>query len=435
MAKGKAFGRFEAALGVVGLLALGAAYAMVTGWNPLPALQDWLVHSRLMSEPEPTWAVTVADQPASAVVAGGVVVVAMGNRVDGYLLADGAQQWTREVAWSAVAGLGAGSVVVAGKPERRGYEALDPATGQVEWSDPTAIGAWTFTNLVIGLACGQDFSCVLTARSPASGTVRWTATVSGNGRPLSGANRPLAGLRAMGPASPVPQPVPPALGFPLDDEIQVIGTGDGSRLHRYRSNAAGRVTMAGGRAVVTSGTFRDDTCRLHVEGRDPGSDRSVWRRDGYNLHTSAGLGCDQRTSPRGGGGLIAAVSADDRDVLLDPATGAEVYRAGPGQQIIDTNGHLVLVRGTDGQSIVAIKLAGGGTAWARTANRSVKVAFGPSVVVVTDPDAQRLTVLSDGGTVLATVSTDATVLGYADSGLLVNGGRQVGLLSYGGAGR
>src|SRR5439155_9885240 len=99
-----------------------------------------------------------------------------------------------------------------------------------------------------------------------------------------------------------------------------------------------------------------DTCRPHVAGRDPAGDRPVWRRDGYDLRTSTGLGCDQRTSPRGGGGLIAAVSADDRDVLLDPATGAEVYRAGPGQRIIDTNGQLVLVRGTDGKSVVAIEV-------------------------------------------------------------------------------
>src|SRR5439155_9638870 len=139
MAGGKAFGRFEAALGVVGLVALGAAYVMVTGWNPLPAIQDWLQRSRLMSEPAPIWAVTVGDRPSSAVVARGVVVVDMGSQVDGYLLADGAQQWTHAVAWSAVAGLGFGSVVVAGKPAGRGYEALDPATGQVKWSDPTAI--------------------------------------------------------------------------------------------------------------------------------------------------------------------------------------------------------------------------------------------------------------------------------------------------------
>jgi hypothetical protein len=260
--------------------------------------------------------------------------------------------------------------------------------------------------------------------------VRWTATLTGNGRPLFGINRPLAGVRALGATSPEPQPVPPVLGFPLDDETQLISTKDGKALHRYRSGVAARVAVAGGRAVVTSGTFRDDVCHLHVDGRDPAGDRQVWHRDGYDLHTSAGLGCDQRTSPRGGGGLVEAVSADDRDVLLDPATGQEVYRAEPGQRIVDTNGRLAVVRSADRKSLLTIDLDTGRVAWTRTAGRTVKVSFGPAVVVFIDPDAQKLTVCSTGGSVLASVTTDASVLGYADSGLLINGGRQIGLISY-----
>ena len=41
MAKGKAVGRFEAVLGLVGLLALGVTAVLITGWNPLPQVQDW----------------------------------------------------------------------------------------------------------------------------------------------------------------------------------------------------------------------------------------------------------------------------------------------------------------------------------------------------------------------------------------------------------
>ena len=51
MAKGKVIGRFEAALGIIGLLALGSAYVVVTGWNPLPAWQNWLAHSRIIADP------------------------------------------------------------------------------------------------------------------------------------------------------------------------------------------------------------------------------------------------------------------------------------------------------------------------------------------------------------------------------------------------
>src|SRR5256885_1254374 len=138
MAKGRAIGRFEAALGVIGLLALGGAYAIVTGWNPMPQLRDWLERSRVLAQPAPTWAVTVDDQPTSAVVVRGVVVVAMGDTVAGYLLSGGTQQWTHDVSWSAVAGSGLGSVVVAGKAQGRGDEALGPATRGGKWAGPHA---------------------------------------------------------------------------------------------------------------------------------------------------------------------------------------------------------------------------------------------------------------------------------------------------------
>src|SRR2546423_10650170 len=126
MAKGRAIGQFEAMLGVVGLLALGVAYSIVTGWNPLPRLQGWLDRTRTLAEPAPAWTVTTTDEPSSAVAVGTTAVVAGGRALSGYTLANGTQQWAREVAWSAVAGAGAGSVVVAGRPTR-GYGEPGPA--------------------------------------------------------------------------------------------------------------------------------------------------------------------------------------------------------------------------------------------------------------------------------------------------------------------
>jgi hypothetical protein len=359
----------------------------------------------------------------------------MGDSLAGYLVDGGSEKWRRDAAWSGVAGSGLGSVVIAGKAKGRGYDALDPATGVPRWSDPDASGAWTFTNLVIGVACPQDSGCVLTARTPENGTVRWQARLTGDARPLAGANRPLVGLRAMGRRpSMAPRPVPPVLGFPLDDEVQVIGTGDGARLHRYRSEPSARFAAVGHRVVVVTATFRGDACTRHVAGRDPGTDQAVWHRDGYDLHTTSGLGCDQRTDPPGGGGLIAAVSGDGHEVLLDPDTGNEVYRAPPDAKLLDTDGRLVLVR-TDKKSVAAVEVRTGRTVWTRPYARGMSVSLGPSVVVFADPDEQKLTVVSDGGTVLAAVSSDATVLGYADSGLIINRGRQLGLIPYGSQGR
>src|SRR5947209_5980462 len=162
MAKGRAIGRFEAALGVVGVLALGVTYSVVTGWNPVPKLQDWLDRSRTLAEPAPAWTAKVSDQPSGAVVVGTTVVVTAGTAISGYRLGGGELVWTRDAPWSAVAGSGAGAVVVAGK-SGKGYDALDPGTGAVRWSDPAAIGAWTFTDLVVGLSCPPSVVCVLTA--------------------------------------------------------------------------------------------------------------------------------------------------------------------------------------------------------------------------------------------------------------------------------
>ena len=63
MANGRAIGRFEAALGVVGLLALGVTYSVATHRNPLPAVQGWLDRSQTLAEPAPAWTVRTGDQP------------------------------------------------------------------------------------------------------------------------------------------------------------------------------------------------------------------------------------------------------------------------------------------------------------------------------------------------------------------------------------
>src|SRR5689334_17368262 len=98
MAKGRAIGQFEAMLGVIGLLALGVAYSIVTGWNPLPKLQGWLDRTRTLAEPAPAWTVT-ASEPSGAVVVGATVVLSAGRTVSGYTLSGGSQQWSRDTGW------------------------------------------------------------------------------------------------------------------------------------------------------------------------------------------------------------------------------------------------------------------------------------------------------------------------------------------------
>ena len=427
MANGRAIGRFEAALGVVGLLALGVTYSVATHRNPLPAVQGWLDRSQTLAEPAPAWTVRTGDQPSWAVAAGSVAVVDAGGTVSGYALATGSLGWSRSAAWGAVAGSGAGAVVLIGQPGQ-GYQVLDPASGTARWSDPAAIGAWTFTDLVIGISCPQGVVCVLTARTPQAGTVRWQLALPGDARPLGGANRPLVGMRPLGPVDHPPLPVPALLGFPVGDQVQVVDTAAGTRPATYRSTPSSWVAVAGARVVVSRGDAKRGKCTPSAEGRDPAGDRLVWQRVGYDLRTASA--CDQRADPLGGGGLLAARSPDGRDVLLAPATGDEVFRAGAGEKLLDTDGILALVRTADRKAVRSVDVGSGATRWTRPAARDAGVALGPGVVVFTDLAANRLTAVSASGTVLVDVSSAATVLGFAADGVLVNVGRQVGLIRF-----
>src|SRR2546429_305983 len=138
----------------------------------------------------------------------------------------------------------------------------------------------------------------------AAGTVVVTAggAATGYARPLSGANHTLVGIRPMSRTERGPLPVPALLGFPVNDEVQVIDTGAGTRVRTYRSGPMSWATVAATRVVVTSGNFRSGTCHLRTEGRDPAGDRQGWQRGGDGLHTGTELGCDQRTKPLRGGG-------------------------------------------------------------------------------------------------------------------------------------
>src|SRR2546430_9407296 len=108
MAKGRAIGQFEAMLGVVGLLALGVAYGVATGWNPLPRLQGWLDRAHALAEPAPAWTVTAGAEPSRAGVAGTPVVISSGRTVTGDTPRGGTPHWTPETRRSAVARSGCG---------------------------------------------------------------------------------------------------------------------------------------------------------------------------------------------------------------------------------------------------------------------------------------------------------------------------------------
>jgi hypothetical protein len=111
--------------------------------------------------------------------------------------------------------------------------------------------------------------------------------------------------------------------------------------------------------------------------------------------------------------------------------GTEVYRAPVGQEILATDGEVIVVRAVGGESVQAVR-GQGAPLWSRVADRHTKVGMTPDEVLITDPEAGRLAaVRSTTGEVLVDAQTGATVLGYAEHGLVISVNRTVGLLRYG----
>jgi hypothetical protein len=431
VAKGKAVGRFEAALGIVGVLALGTTAILITGWNPLPEVQAWFERSGKLAEPEAIWVERVGGQPSAAVVAGSTVIVTMRGTIEARGLNSGTTLWQREADWAGVAGDESATVAVVGR-RGAGLEVLDPATGNVRWKDGDAVGAWTFRDLVLTLSCGGLSDCALAARTPSDGTQRWKSTLPGIGRVLSGVNSSLLGSRELSPTfrdavAASPDPVPSLLGFPTDERVQVVDTASGRRLREEKPTSTSRVVVVGGRVLVSTATPRDGGCRYSLEARDAATGKSVWKKDGYDLHTASGAGCEQRKDPPGSGNVLAATRGDNRDVFLAAHDGKELWVGAPGETAIATDGQYGVVRSADKKSIKVLDLSNGGRLWEQAVPAKSDVAITRYAVLVNDSAATNLKAYSSrSGRQVLDLKTTAEVLGYGPSGLMLGRGRTIG---------
>ncbi|MBO0868537.1 MAG: hypothetical protein J2P15_08225 [Micromonosporaceae bacterium] len=433
--------RVKTFLALMGVIAIPVTYGLVTGWNPLPGLESkvtgWFDRPRVLSQPAPAWVVRPADQPSSAAGVGNVVLLAGSSTIDARDQRTGASRWSRSADWSALAGApNRGGIVVVLGTRGKGLLVVSPDTGIPLWSDPKASGVWTFADLVLSASCQDAFTCTVAAHSPYSAGVLWQVSVSGTARTFTGANQPLSQVRPLGSLQPaglaaVPEPAPNLLGFPFDNQVQVVDIRSGHRVRSYKSSDSTRVTVAGDRVLVSTAQYRDGRCRFAASARDPATDREVWHRDGYDLGTSGGLGCDQRRDPAGGGGLVAAVAPDGRGALLRISGGGVAYQTGQDESLVATDGVMAVVRSANGATVRGVRVADGGEVWHRPAGRSAQIAALPGAVVLADPGGGRLVVLADSGGVLVDAKSTATVLGYADHGVVINIGRSLGLLPYG----
>ncbi|WP_433213143.1 PQQ-binding-like beta-propeller repeat protein [Dactylosporangium sp. CS-047395] len=438
MARG-AVRNFETALGAIGVLALIITAIIITGWNPLPNITGWwdkvADSTGKLSTPDTAWTDRVGGQPSSAVIAGTAAIVSMRGTVEGRALTDGKVLWTKEADWAGVAGDGGSVVAIVGR-RGTGLEALDPVSGQPRWSDHDAVGAWTFREHVLTIACGGLSDCTLTARSPKDGAPIWKLTLPGIGRVLNGINSDLLGTEVKADAyrdaiNAMPRPIPAMLGFPIEQKVKVVDTGRGKVLREDGASNTTRVVVAGGRELVSTAAPKDGNCRYSLEARDPNNGKTLWKKDGYDLHTASGAGCEQRRDPAGADTVLIATRGDNREVFLSPRDGREMWAGAEGDEIVTADSQYGLVRSNGGKTLSVVGFEKGGRLWQQEVPAKADVAVSRYAVLVRDTAGGKLTVYApDNGRVLLEAKTTSDVLGIGEHGLMVGRGRTIGYLAY-----
>jgi outer membrane protein assembly factor BamB len=430
--------RIETGLGVFGILALGVTLAIIFQWNPWPDIRDWLdERNRTLSKPATAWSQRASGQPNAVGITDRAVVAFMGDMVEARDRGTGNLQWRKEADWALLAGSPAAGVVIVSKVDGKGIDAVDPYGGSTRWSDPDAIGAWTFRDAVLTVDCPKA-GCALVNRNPDNGQQRWRVGVPGAARSLAGANSGLLDPRHLDDGydevkAANPQPMPRHLGYVIDHKVQVVDTSTGQRVREEDVPNDARAVVAANRTVRIVATVRTNGCRFVATGRDAGTGRQVWQREDYDMLTTGGAGCEPRQAPPGDGTALVAVRGDNRSVVLSAVDGRELAVAASGETVLGTNGEVVVVRSRDGKQLRALNLGTGGVSWTRAAEPSAKVGVTRNAVFIVDAATERLTAVDPGsGQVRLDVESGAAVLGISPTGVVLGRGRNIGYIAFSG---
>ena len=367
VATGQVVRRIEKVFGIFGALALVITYFTVTGRNPLPGLVDRIAAVGDLSRPAPAWTHRYPDEPTASIALAGAVIVVMPEAVEALSPGRGVVLWHRDAEWAAVAGENANSTVVVGL-RGRGIEAVEPQTGRTRWKAAEVLGVWTFATALLALTCPASGDCVLSSLSLSDGTVRWRLAVPGIGREADGANRGLLGVRNTGHAygaatGAVPATVPQTLGLAVQRRAELLDPATGTRFSPVTPQSAARVTVTGGRVVVTTARSSGGRCETAIEAREPATGAVAWRRSGLDPHTVAGAGCEQRRAPTGGGAVLAVTRDDGRHLLLSAVDGRDIWVGDPGESVRALGESYALVQSADGTAIRAVDTVTGAVRW------------------------------------------------------------------------
>jgi hypothetical protein len=431
-----ALGRIKGLFAILGVLSIGVIYAIVTGWNPLPGWANWLqtVSITRLSTPATDWNVRVGNQPYAATVLPSGIVIATGGSVEVRNPGSGTLIWSREDSWAGVAG-DERPVVIVGRPVRAGFDVYDLASGVFLWGSNDKSGVWAYQDKILILTCGK--TCTLKAVSPSGGTQLWSTPIPTDGSSrLIGFDHGLADVGEVagayaGPAHALPVPAPHLIGLPMAGKVHVIDTRTGHPLHVFAPDGSTRIVVADDYVIASSATMRQDQCYYTVAGMDPATGQELWQQPGIDLRTSTPLGCEAAQDPLGDGADLLGTDTSGRDVVIAGGGHQVLFRAGQGERIVAMDSSIAVVRTAGGHTIRGVDLTNGHQLWDVALAKSASVGVAAGYVVVVDPnDMGSITAYSrQSGAVLISVKSDASVLGFGGTSLLINIGRTIGPLS------
>jgi hypothetical protein len=281
---------------------------------------------------------------------------------------EGRLMWSREAASMALAGLGDGAVVVAGRPDGSGFDALDPKSGTPVWSSADAYVAWTYLDSVMTVSCPQAEDAMSTCtlarhRQPDSpGTAwpeAWRVSIPPAEDPAPRQLRPLS-TGAFDPGTWESGWTPRYVGMETAQWFTVLDGETGALVRRLPHSPDTQVVVAGDRLVFAKVTWRDGTCGYEVwaedlAGRAGSRPREVWRKTGgFDFRTAeAQWGCRY---PDGltGGDAIRARWLDGRELLVSAMDGGAVWLGDPHDELLATDGHLAVTVGREDRRLLKV---------------------------------------------------------------------------------
>jgi outer membrane protein assembly factor BamB len=426
-------------------LALAGTLLISTqAWDPRAAVASWWAKFTTLSDPAPLWETRVGGVPDLAALTASYAIIASRGFVDGYRQVDGEHTWHAEVNWV----LPAGDVVVLQQrpkdPDKdtahgRGYSVVEPANGGVIWGDQAALAVWVYADLILDLVCPDSGDCQVRAHAHRDGGhLLWAAAVPAAARTISGPNPGLTGTRDPAEwfaavAAGTPGPVPPVIGLTVNGRIQVIDTVAGTRVREFAPpDRQTRVAMANGRLLLSHAEPGSSGCRYWVEAVDAFTLAVQWRRDGYDLGSASGAGCEQRHDPFGTTNRLVAKGNDNIPRLLNVDTGDAVWSGTAGEEILATDGLLLVVAAADRRTVRVIDLidAQQRAVWTSAQGLGPEAAVTRDQIIVHNKDEGKITVLQHyGSSNPRVVATKATLIGYGLRGVLVASGRRIGFVS------